>query len=577
MSWLGLFLLLFMGGVIFFQTIQGFFSALIMAVGCILCGTLALGLHEYVAQELLLEPLGDYSYAAALGGLFGISLLLFRLAMDALIPRNTMLPLFIDRGGSLACGIIVGLITIGMAGMSILMIPWGPTVLGYEGVDENGQTKDPLCLFLSPDKFTVKLCGYLTDTTLAGHEQSWFKTNPDFVTQLNLMRNTAASGSRMNVPLGSITISSVYTTNRLYKLDSSASFGQQSAYSAIDGPPAGNKWIVIEATLDSSAKDTDGYHRVAATQVRLVGESKTTDETQQYTLKGLGPFEGRMITMKPAWSYGSSEASQMQFVFEVPEDFNMRFMEYKRGGRAELTSTMVKAGPSTTTAPPPTQVATNTPPPPTDNGTPSTTGEGPKTAAVRPSDRGSFFGNQLGITLKRYTGSADAVSGTSLAAGHIVAKIDKQEAPANSNQPDAKDLDPEGQPLDSLVVPDNMRLLQLNVKALHANTVLGNAVNLARRVLKQWRVYDSHGNVYWPAGLVVECDHGGNRYMEVQYFPEDAWLRSQIRDYQVVDDEDLKGDYRLVFLFLVPPGAEITEFDAGNMRTKLPEKLVAPN
>ena len=65
MSWLSLFLFLIMLGIMFFQVIHGMFSALIMAVICVLSATVALGAHEQLAQSVLTDVIGDYAYPYA--------------------------------------------------------------------------------------------------------------------------------------------------------------------------------------------------------------------------------------------------------------------------------------------------------------------------------------------------------------------------------------------------------------------------------------------------------------------------------------------------------------------------------
>ena len=72
MSWLSLFLFLIMLGIMFFQTIHGMFSALIMAVICVLSATVALGAHEQLAQSVLTDLIGDYAYPVSFVGIFGL-------------------------------------------------------------------------------------------------------------------------------------------------------------------------------------------------------------------------------------------------------------------------------------------------------------------------------------------------------------------------------------------------------------------------------------------------------------------------------------------------------------------------
>ena len=121
-----------------------------------------------------------------------------------------------------------------------------------------------------------------------------------------------------------------------------------------------------------------------------------------------------------------------------------------------------------------------------------------------------------------------------------------------------------GQKIESLWVPKNVCLLQLNMNAIHANTTLAGAINLTRRVLKQYRAIDKNGQDYWPVGLIAECMSGGRRVMEVQYSPEEPRIRSLIKPFNRIKENDLKGDYRLIYLFLIPPGKSIVTFDAGN-------------
>ena len=65
MAWLSLFLFMVMCAIIFFQWMQGLFSAMIMAVLCVLSATAALGAHEALAEGVLNDLVGDYGHAVA--------------------------------------------------------------------------------------------------------------------------------------------------------------------------------------------------------------------------------------------------------------------------------------------------------------------------------------------------------------------------------------------------------------------------------------------------------------------------------------------------------------------------------
>ncbi len=155
MSWLSLFLFLTMLAIMFFQTIHGMFSALIMAVICVLSATVALGAHEQLAQSMLTDLIGDYAYPASFVGIFGLAVLGLRVLLDMIVARNTLLPTYVDKPGSVVFGIITCLITVGVMGIGIQMIPFGPTILGFQRFDE--QDKPNHTLWLNPDAFTLRL------------------------------------------------------------------------------------------------------------------------------------------------------------------------------------------------------------------------------------------------------------------------------------------------------------------------------------------------------------------------------------------------------------------------------------
>ena len=75
---------------------------------------------------------------------------------------------------------------------------------------------------------------------------------------------------------------------------------------------------------------------------------------------------------------------------------------------------------------------------------------------------------------------------------------------------------------------------------------------------------------------------GGTRVIEVQYGSEERGTTgASLGAFNRIKDEHLKGDYQLVLLFLVDPGARIVSFSTGGDSTRADdlkgENLVAPN
>lgn len=571
MAWLSLFLFMVMCAIIFFQWMQGLFSALIMAVLCVLSATVALGAHEMLAESILNDLIGDYGHAVAFVGIFGLSLLVMRLLLDKLIARDTQLPGLIDRAGALAFGMITGLICAGALGIGIQMLPTGPAILGFRRYDEQGQPQHNL--WLSPDAFTVKLCGYLADTTLGGSE-NWLATHPDFLTELHWLRDTKSGGSRITVGSHSVSIAGdAWDTQVLYKFKRAVSRRDTNKFEPTTGPPPGQRWLGVSTKITKDGADADGRFRFSRSQVRLVGET-SQGITQQYTLKGVGPY-GNMHVLADSEPLWGIESGQHDFIFEVPEGFRPRFLEFKRCARVSLPRNFARDSANLQSRTPANAVALSSPA--ADSRGRSRRGgrsNRGSTTPVRPLKQDTHFGDALPMTIERYVGSSIDAGGEILRSGQLALYVDHQGDPQSGRNRGG--LDPKHTPLKSFQVPSGLRLLQLNVEALHANTALAGALNLTRRVLRQYRVIDKRNQNYWPAGMIAECDSNGERIMEIQYFPDQAELQRALRSFQRIKFNDLTGDYRFVLLFLMPEGTEIVSFDSGRKPVDLSDlNLVA--
>ncbi len=555
MSWLSLFLFFIMIAIMFFQKIHGMFSALIMAVICVLSATVALGAHEQLAQSVLTDVIGDYAYPVSFVGIFGLAVLGLRVLLDMIVARNTLLPGYVDKPGSMVFGIVTGLITAGVMGIGIQMIPFGPTILGFQRFDEEDQPHHTL--WLNPDAFTLRLCGYLSDYALSGDAQ-WTEVHPDFLTELHWLRNTISAGSRISVGPQSVNVvGDLKKIERLYEFKRSARSSGTDTFEEIDGPPSGKVWLIVGVKVGAGGADSDGRYRYSRTQVRLVGETKD-GMTEQYTLKAVGPFETRYLlaASEPLWGNSSG---LFDFVFEVPTDFAPRFVAFKRAGRAQTPSLpteglggLVSITASASSSPPASTASADAEPPGNQR-------RG-STTPVRPLKKGSYFGDNMPMEIRRYAGTTFESKGSALTRGQLALLVDEQEEQQGRG---GRNQDPERTTLDSFDVPSGLYLLQLNVEALHASSVLGGALNIARRVLQQYRVIDTDGRDYWPVGLIAECDSGGAREMEIQYFPEEAEFQRALRSFTRIKYKELTGDYRFVLLFFVPEGVTLEKFDAG--------------
>src|SRR5687767_12299522 len=108
-----LFLLAVIGAVAFFHYTQGFFSAAVSAIICVLAAALAVSYHEQVGLALA-GLLGNWAHSAALLLLFCVIYLVPRTAMDSMVPGNVTLPAAIDKAGAAVMGIVAGVFAAGV-------------------------------------------------------------------------------------------------------------------------------------------------------------------------------------------------------------------------------------------------------------------------------------------------------------------------------------------------------------------------------------------------------------------------------------------------------------------------------
>ncbi len=109
-------------------------------------------------------------------------------------------------------------------------------------------------------------------------------------------------------------------------------------------------------------------------------------------------------------------------------------------------------------------------------------------------------------------------------------------------------------------MPEGKALLLVDVVNLRAGSLLGQAKSFAVKTVRNYLVMDDSGAQYKICGQIAVADVGGQRVMEVQYFPEVIGSLGGVRDFQRIKDWSLKGDYELYFLFVVDSGRKITRF-----------------
>lgn len=619
-------------GVALAQSTHGFFSALIMTVLTLCCCAAAVGFHDYVAVNYLAEywkP--DFAHPLALGLLFGIPLLLLRLAFDNLIKRSCLLPAWIDRIGAGICGLVTSLVVVGMMAVCVEMVPFGsegflgfsrvPAVTMTAAMAKDAPPVNPDAreseLWLMPDRFALAAASLMSGGVFSD-ERAFYADYPDYVRAIG-WTNSAPLGVSRSAKPKSISIVSTEAVPNVFRETWGPPAGKErgpSTYEPIE-PKGGHEFRVLRVALSGKARDERKSHVFTLRQFRLVGkdasglpvqyspiamqQQSATDPVNHHVKVLKGRSGDIPVVDEPVGPRDTND--QVEVVFELPKGLVPSFLEYKLGSRAAVSFTQSAPRPSGgEAAPPPTPApsgSTETNPaeapapsgrrprgggsnptpsnPPTGNPAPSSgsagetvpnSGRGGNVRGATALSGQSGFSDALPLEMKDYRQLKDTqIERSTLKNGHLVGEVEKQGSGS-------------AVPVRKFEVPEDKRLLQLHTQKLQARSGLGRAMTFASSTVQSYTVTDALGNQYPVVGKYGIANVNGTRYVEVQYFPEQTQLVGGFGKFDRIKDDDLKGDYQFVLLFLVDPGKQIVGFSTGGSASRADdlteENLVAP-
>lgn len=602
------------------QATKGFFSALIMTVLTMCCCAAAVTTHEWIAVNALApywKP--DFAHPLALGATFGLSLLLLRLAFDRLIRRSCLLPAWVDRAGGGVCGLITAEIMVGMIAVCVQMVPFPDgSVLGYsrvspvsrnrpagEQVKPKGDSEGNE-LFFTPDRFAMATASLLSGGIFSG-QRSFYPDNPDVVQAVGWVNAVPATVSRYAKPK-SISIVSTEPVQFIYRMiPGNEKDRTPTTYEPMGEPKSGIELRMVRVQLTKAAKDERNTHTFTPRQFRVVGRMPRSDIYKQFAPVAIQQEDATQTTNRhirfikergSEWPVidetyvPRGDDDQVELVFELPKEFEPSYLEYKRGARAALSfdaapperektpsSKGTDARPSAApkdekrpggeSVPSGTASAPSTPPSTGSSGSAPESGRGGNIRRMTTQAGKSSFGNRMPMEMKAYRQLQNAeISRGALTDGHLVGEVDQQASGTN----DA---------VTKFAVPEDKRLLQLNTGFLQARSGLGRAISFAVGTVQNFFVTAEGGNRYQMVGKYAIAEVNGTKIIEVQYFSNQAGSIGGVGKFDKIKDADLKGDYQLVLLFLVDPGARITAFSTGGDATRADdlksENLVAPN
>ncbi len=558
----------------FMHSIFGLFSGL-LNLGCtIVSVSVAFGFFEpvslWITKQFGLHP--AYTGPCTLLLLFVVSLALLRAAADNLIRGNVHLPQALDTGGAIVCGFLNAQMCVGMLVISVLMLPLGGRALGfsrYERSDESDPDRPGLARFdrrsvwLMPDEFTIGLFQMLSGGALRG-QTTFASVYPNFADWVFYTGNTVqwestpapyrdskGDGVKSGLSVESWwepegTVSARYRKDVPTKDNPNPGFGTDDPYK----PAPGMKLIGVRMTLKQAAADRSrnrAVHLFRPSMLRVVGDEG--GDPGHYLPRILVnadpriPGRGRAVDLDNNFAIEQGDAT-IDAYFEVPEEFEPRFVEYRRHARASLAMAPLE-DPSTLAA---------------------LSGPAAETAAAAPRQGRSSgalnfvntivqpSGDTTALPLKMTLESLRRVSSVELADGKF--KSGRLSGDVSRFEPDPSRQEPL---VEDFVLPAGWRLCQIRYRPKEALTLVGQVFNYVSRNVNQYRAIDSLGDEHMLDGYFAVVRRGERQYIELFFTgdAEDPAFRSML-DFQDIRGEELTADDSVLgLLFLVPPGRTI--------------------
>jgi hypothetical protein len=329
----------------------------------------------------------------------------------------------------------------------------------------------------------------------------------------------------------------------------------------------GKKLIVTELELHQSAADREKgspIHLFRPTMLRLVGTRG--NDYQQYVPRILANADPRVDGQPRIVDYDNNFSIpargdvRIYAYFEVDQDFQPRFVEYRRHARAAM--------PQESEEPPELRL--------------TLVGEGGERRRGREASGRRFFGRVLEAEsgdnprlpfpmarrVLRGAGSDVTLDGDKFAAGRVFGSRARLEETGDAAK------------VEEFEVPAGERLLQVRYKPKEARTVAGDVFNYVAQ-LNQYYAEDTAANRYNLAGYYAIVQRGREEYIELFYAGDpdspEAISFNHMLDFKQLERREIndQDDSVIGLLFVVPPNTEIRKIvnqanDGGevNLRTR---------
>lgn len=556
----------------FMHSIFGFYSGLINVFCTLISAIVAFGFWEAATDFIT----GATHLSAAYVGptclllLFIGSLIILRTAADNWIRGNVAVPQWMNTGGAVLCGFVNAQVITGVLVISILMLPLGGNVLGFQRLTrvdgENNPDHPELpmvhrnSLWTRPDEMTVGIVDLVSAGSMRG-ATPFTSVYPNFTDTVFYTTNTvqpestpaAYRDSQQDGFKHGIGVDGAWLETKelmvRYRQGVPSEKNPTPSFKQLSKPykPApGYELIGTRLKMKAAGADRKGraaIHLFRPTMIRLVGtDGGTSEQYYPRILKNadpkLGPDIFRLVDFDNNFSVRTGDF-EMEAYFEVPEGFKPRFVEYRRHARAAVVLS---------------------------EGEPKGELTALKTEEQRKEEQrtgrltfgtvasGSAESNRTPFTMDRdVLRRTCQMEGDKIVNGRFSGELDKFKHHTGG-----------GAKVDEMKVPDGMAMVQVQYTPKQAQTLAGDVFNFVGQV-NQYFAVDEEANRYPMVGYYGKTKRRGTEYVEFFLNGDphgdtllDPGYKSMLDFKSLTRDEiNNSDDTTVIMFFFVKAGVEV--------------------
>lgn len=645
-----------------FWAFQGLFSSAIMFVETLTAMMVAFGFYEPLHEMWAAQVPGDYGYSGALVLLFLITLAVLRFLTDKFIPGNVHFPLAVDRAGGGLLGLLTGLTIVGTVLVAIQMMPLGTDLLGFTRIAPN-DPRQRASIWLNPDGFASGLAVFLSDGRFQGQNR-FGESHPDLLTELFAKNCGFQREAKREAPKDAISVLGYWSVASIDEVrQEPASQGWTRNFSPAGPSDPSHQFLVVRLGLSASAAESaDGSSNMilfTPAQFRVVGSPAGDSHGAPMLHLAVGMSDlfaekadfnitakqaSRLVKWPLNMRFGLSDQIAKELkennrfvvdvVFEVPQGFQPRYIEFKSGAMVELTEKLSRKQPM------PRQSVAPPPPPKKPDAAGDVEDEDEEDADETPAAE-KPAGGAAGSAAKSPAAasedededeededegegegeddespgqaSADASAKKPPAAPkvgsgpkgrlHVASAVEERTgvSPLLPRPLRRSDLKPdvlqgnkfheghvvidnppdevlESEAITEFDVPSDRRLVQVGAERVFAGSVLGQVLEFAKRAVSQISVETDEGERHFAVGVYIEATVAGKRVLEIQYYYEPEVPERCLKPPNRLTHNVLRTskDPKMGFLFAVPPGETIVRLytsprSGQDVRIEVPE------